>query len=59
MLDSVIVEPRDDEDRGYLIRKRNPELKEKYARLLGYDIERIKELERAQFEKFIYYKNDF
>jgi len=45
MKDSVIVEVENDENRGYLIRKKAPEFKEKYKRLFGHDIEKIKELE--------------
>jgi hypothetical protein len=55
----VIVEVENDENRDYLIRKRAPEFKEKYARLFGHDIEKIKELKKEQFETFIKYKNDF
>ena len=42
MKDSVIVELINHEDNEFLIRKKKPELKEKYAKFLGYNIEKIK-----------------
>jgi 5-formaminoimidazole-4-carboxamide-1-beta-D-ribofuranosyl 5'-monophosphate synthetase len=61
MKNSVIVEVKNDKkrERDYFIRKKALELKEKYVKDLGYDIERIKELKRNQFENFIEEKNNF
>jgi len=61
MKNSVIVEVKNDKkrERDYFIRKKALELKEKYVKDLGHDIERIKELKRNQFENFIEEKNNF